>query len=79
MHVWLVRNIPEHLRGEAFGWAGSARAIGWMLAPLAAGAVATGLGLRWVFAAGGILFLFLIPAALATARRTPSDLRTLPD
>jgi MFS family permease len=56
IHIWLAKTTPEERRGIAFGWAGSARAVGMMLGPLAGGAVATGLGLRPLFIVGAMLY-----------------------
>lgn len=56
---WLARRTPPESRGRAFGWLGSARAIGWMLYPLAAAGVATQLGIRTVFVVEAALYLAL--------------------
>jgi DHA1 family multidrug resistance protein-like MFS transporter len=75
MQVWLVRNTPERVRGEAFGWASSARAVGSVVAPLGGGVVAMFMGVRGVFAVGALLFLCLIPTVLLTARISPPGAR----
>ncbi len=59
--IWLSKTTPEHRRGLVFGWASTARSIGWVFAPLFAGAVASHGGIRSVFFASGTLFLLLIP------------------
>jgi MFS transporter, DHA1 family, multidrug resistance protein len=61
LQVWLVRTTPEHRRGFIFGWAATARSIGWIMAPLASGALASVFGIRSIFFAGGVAFLLLIP------------------
>jgi len=59
--IWLAKITPEKHRGILFGWALTAKSIGWTLAPLASGAVASVFGLRSVYFVGAILFLLLIP------------------
>lgn len=61
LQVWLAKVTPQRLRGSIFGWAGSAKAIGWMFAPIASGTVATYLNIRWIYWIGSALFLMLIP------------------
>lgn len=60
-HVWLSRSTPEAQRGRIFGWAVTARGIGWAISPLLAAAIGVRFGLRAVFFIGPILFLALIP------------------
>jgi DHA1 family multidrug resistance protein-like MFS transporter len=67
--IWLSKMTPQHRRGVAFGWASSARCIGWMLAALSSGAVAAWLGIRATFLLGALLYLLLIPAIAAGVRR----------
>ncbi|MBU0677232.1 MAG: MFS transporter [Verrucomicrobia bacterium] len=59
--VWLAKITPENHRGLIFGWAGTAKSLGWILAPLTSGVVATGFGVRSVYFASSVLFLMLIP------------------
>jgi DHA1 family multidrug resistance protein-like MFS transporter len=66
--VWLSRVTPEERRGSIFGWSGAARSIGWVIAPLASGWVASAWGTRLVFAASALLFLALVPAVSVTTR-----------
>lgn len=61
LQVWLAKVTPKRLRGSIFGWAGSAKAIGWMFAPITSGMVATYLNIRWIYWIGCVLFLLLIP------------------
>ncbi|MBT4289964.1 MAG: MFS transporter [Deltaproteobacteria bacterium] len=61
LQVWLAKVTPHRLRGSVFGWAGSAKAIGWMFAPLSSGLVASYLNIRWIYWIGCALFLLLIP------------------
>lgn len=66
--VWLAKTTPEHRRGMIFGWAASARALGWVFAPLLSGAVATAFGVRAVYWCSAVLFLMLVPAIVVAAR-----------
>jgi DHA1 family multidrug resistance protein-like MFS transporter len=67
--IWLSRVTPEHKRGAVFGWAATARSIGWVVAPLVSGLVASGLGIRSVFFVGGLLFFCLVPVISAVVKR----------
>ena len=67
--IWLSKMTPAHRRGSIFGWASSARCVGWMLAALISGVVAAGLSIRATFLLGGGLYLLLIPAITAGVRR----------
>jgi MFS family permease len=59
-HSWLAKNTPQEKRGTVFGWATSARSLGWLMAPLGSGAVAATLGLRWIYFVGPLCFFVLI-------------------
>lgn len=59
--IWLTRVTPPHRRGSVFGWAATAKAVGWAFAPLISGALASGFGIRSIYFAGALLFLMLIP------------------
>ena len=59
--VWLSKITPQKRRGMVFGWAATARSIGWMVSPLAAGYVASRFSIRGLFFAGSFLYLLLIP------------------
>lgn len=60
--IWLAKITPPERRGLVFGWSGTARSIGWVLAPLVSGVVAADLGIRAVFFTGAVLYIALIPA-----------------
>jgi MFS family permease len=71
---WLAKTSPREDRGFLFGWAATARAIGWGLAPLLSGLVASGsrFGVRAIFPVGGgllILFAFAMPRIAAAVRK----------
>lgn len=59
--IWLSKCTPDDKRGVFFGWASSAKTLGWVLAALCGGSVAMFAGVRWVFIAAGIIYLLLIP------------------
>ena len=67
--IWLSKITPPHKRGAVFGWASSARSIGWMLAALCGGAVAAWFNVRTTFFIGAVLYLLLIPAITIGVRR----------
>ena len=67
--IWLSKITPPHKRGSVFGWASSARCIGWMLAALSGGVVAAWLDIRTTFLIGAALYLLLIPAIAIGVRR----------
>jgi MFS family permease len=59
--VWLSKATPPEKRGTIFGWAVTARSIGWGIAPAISGGIAVAIGLRPVFIAGMILYFILVP------------------
>ena len=59
LQSWLSKSTPAERRGTVFGWAGTARAIGWLLAPLVSGLGAAAFSVRAVFLAGSLLFFAL--------------------
>ncbi len=67
--IWLSRLTAVKRRGFVFGWAASAKSMGWMFAPLGSGTIATFAGVRWVYAASFFLFMLLVPAILLAVRR----------
>jgi len=67
--IWLSKITPEQKRGFVFGWAATARALGWMLAPLVSGAVAWLAGLRSIFFAAAAFFFLLVPLITFIVRR----------
>lgn len=70
--IWLVKETPPARQGLIMGWASTAKSIGWVIAPLAAGAVAAAFGLRTIFWLAGILFLALLPFIHWSVRRIRS-------
>ena len=67
--LWLAKITPAERRGLVFGWSGTARSIGWIIAPLASGVVAAELDIRSVFFAGAALYVALIPGIGLAVRR----------
>jgi DHA1 family multidrug resistance protein-like MFS transporter len=67
--IWLSKRTPAHKRGSVFGWASSARSIGWMLAALSGGVVAAWFNIRTTFLIGAVFYLLLIPAITIGVRR----------
>ncbi|MBI2441945.1 MAG: MFS transporter [Lentisphaerae bacterium] len=59
--IWLAKTTPAASRGMIFGWATTARALGWMSAPLVSGTIAWMFGLRAVFFSASAIFFLLIP------------------
>jgi len=57
--VWLSRVTPDRHRGSIFGWAATAKSVGWFFAPLAGGAVAAYGSIRAVYLVGPVLYLLL--------------------
>jgi MFS family permease len=67
--VWLAKVTPAEQRGATFGWACTAKSIGWIVAPLGSGMVASGFGVRSVYFVGAVLFLLLVPLIDFAVRR----------
>ena len=62
MNIWLAKITPEDSRGLIFGWALTAKSLGWMVAPLVSGVIAWHWGLRAVFFVNAGFYMLLIPA-----------------
>jgi DHA1 family multidrug resistance protein-like MFS transporter len=67
--IWLSKITPEKDRGFVFGWAATARSVGWMFAPLISGMVAWLIGLRAIFLAAAVLFFLLVPLIAYIVRK----------
>lgn len=59
--IWLSKATPDNKRGLFFGWASSAKSLGWVFCSLSSGAVAMCFGVRWVYLSAAVMFLMLIP------------------
>lgn len=69
--IWLAKTTPAASRGFIFGWAVTARSLGWMAAPLASGVVAWIFGLRAVFFAAAAFFFLLVPLIALIVKYLP--------
>lgn len=77
--IWLSKRTPAARRGVVFGWAGTARALGWMFAPLMSGWVASRYGVRPIFLVGTGLYILLVPLILYTVHRVSHSRTELSD
>lgn len=59
--IWLGKITPEKERGFIFGWATTARSIGWIFAPLASGFVVWHAGIRSIYFVSAACFFLLVP------------------
>jgi MFS family permease len=66
--VWLTKVTPAEVRGSIFGWAATAKSVGWVAAPLASGMIASAFGLRAIYYAAALLFFALIPLISVATR-----------
>lgn len=69
--IWLAKTTPAASRGFIFGWAVTARSLGWMIAPLVSGVVAWKFGLRAVFFTAALFFFLLILLITLIVRYLP--------
>jgi MFS family permease len=67
--IWLSKVTAAENRGSTFGWAASARSVGWLGAPLASGIVASVYSIRTIFFIGAVLFFALVPLVLLVVKR----------
>jgi len=67
--VMLAKHSTKEQQGAIFGWAGTARAIGWMLGPLGCWIIASAYGLRAIYIMGMVIFALLIILTIYVARR----------
>lgn len=71
LQIWLAKTTPANSRGFIFGWAVTAKALGWMMAPLASGVVACMFGLRAVYFTSAACYFLLIPLIGLIVRYLP--------
>ncbi|MFP3870375.1 MAG: MFS transporter [Syntrophobacteria bacterium] len=67
--VWLAKVTPAERRGSVFGWAGTARSLGWFAAPLISGLVASAFGIRSIYFIGAVFYVGLIPLVTYVVRK----------
>ncbi|MCP3968297.1 MAG: multidrug efflux MFS transporter [Lentisphaerae bacterium] len=70
--IWLAKCTPDKDRGLFFGWASSAKTLGWVLCSVSSGAVAMFAGVRAVYFVAAAVYLLLIPAICFAVKRLPS-------
>lgn len=73
LQIWLCKMTPAQSRGLIFGWSATARAVGWVFAPLAGGFVAGSLGIRYIFIIGPLFYFILIFLISRTVRKIESN------
>ena len=74
LNAWIARHVAEGRQGVVFGLSSTARAVGWSIGPLLAGAVATW-RLRAVFGVSCAAYLVLGAACLWMLRRDVAEER----
>jgi DHA1 family multidrug resistance protein-like MFS transporter len=67
--IWLAKVTPDERRGAIFGWAATAKSIGWIVAPLIGGVIAAYLGIRAIFYVEAVMFVLLVPCIAWAVRR----------
>jgi len=67
--VWLSKVTTSQRRGAVFGWAATARLLGWMVGPLLGSGTADLFGLAETYWFQAVLFLSLIPLCFWAAAR----------
>jgi DHA1 family multidrug resistance protein-like MFS transporter len=71
--IWLAKETPPEKRGTIFGWAATARSLGWFLAPIMSGLVASGFGIRSIYVVEALLFAGFLPLISWVAKVLTAD------
>jgi DHA1 family multidrug resistance protein-like MFS transporter len=71
--IWLAKETPPEKRGTIFGWAATARSVGWFLAPIMSGLVASGFGIRSIYVVEALLFVGFLPLISWVAKALSAD------
>jgi DHA1 family multidrug resistance protein-like MFS transporter len=71
--IWLTKETPPEKRGTVFGWAATARSVGWFLAPITSGLVASGFGIRSIYVVEALLFIGFLPLISWVVRELSAD------
>jgi len=71
--IWLAKETPPEKRGAVFGWSATANSIGWFLAPLISGLVASEFGIRSIYYFGAFLFVGLVPLISWVVKKLAAD------
>lgn len=61
-HIWMAKSVPAEKRASVFGWACTARCLGWMMAPAASGVIAATLNLRAIYAFNAVFYVVMVLA-----------------
>lgn len=69
LQIWLCKMTPEKSRGLIFGWAASARSLGWFFAPLVSGAIASLFDLSYIFIVGSVCYVILFFLIIRTVKK----------
>ncbi len=68
LQIWLSKVTQPSRRATLFGWAVTAKSLGWASAPVLSGLIAVSSGFRVVFTTGAVLFWCLIPLMVYAQR-----------
>jgi DHA1 family multidrug resistance protein-like MFS transporter len=71
--IWLAKETPPEKRGTIFGWAATARSIGWFFAPIMSGLVASEFGIRSIYIVEALLFVGFLPLISWVAKTLSAD------
>ncbi len=71
--IWLAKETPPEKRGTVFGWAATARSVGWFLAPIISGLVASGFGIRSIYVVEAFLFVGFLPLISWVVKELSTD------
>jgi len=71
--IWLAKETAPEKRGTIFGWAATARSLGWFLAPIMSGLVVSGFGIRSIYVVEALLFVAFLPLISWVAKALTGD------
>lgn len=71
--IWLAKSTPDAKRGLFFGWATSAKSMGWFCSSLTGGTIAMYWGVRSVYFTAAALFLILIPMIMLSVKKLKTE------
>jgi DHA1 family multidrug resistance protein-like MFS transporter len=71
--IWLAKSTPDKDRGLFFGWASSAKSLGWVFCTVTSGTVAMFCGVRVVYFVAAGVFLLLIPIIIYSVKKIPES------
>jgi MFS family permease len=73
LNAWIAKTTPEAKRGAVFGLAVTAKASGWIVAPVLGALIAVHAGTRWVFVATGLFCWLMVPVIGWVSRRVDAN------